>query len=82
MDGPQNVAQKGPMEGGDEIKARAKAMLIHNAIKYWPSFRESKLTSWLSTVVNATVRDWNDKNESDIPEDLDIIEMICSSYPT
>ncbi len=58
-----------------------KRALIQNAIRYWPSFRDSKLTSWISTVINATVRDINDKEQSTIPEDFDLVELIASSYP-
>lgn len=49
--------------------------------RLWPSFKESKLTSWLSTVINSTIRDYNDIHESDIPEDFDFQELLACWYP-
>jgi hypothetical protein len=56
-------------------------MVIRSVNKYWPSFRESKLTSWLSTVVNAVLRELNDKEGAEITEDFDIVELISCTYP-
>jgi hypothetical protein len=56
-------------------------LIVQCTARYWPSFKDSKLTSWLSTVANAVLREINDREGADIPEDFDVIELISCWYP-
>jgi hypothetical protein len=56
-------------------------LFLVNSVRFWPAFKDSKILSWVATVVNACVRDLNDMNDTDIPEDLDIPELVSSWCP-
>lgn len=56
-------------------------LFLVNAVKYWPAFKDSRILSWIATVINACIRDVNDMNDSSIPEDLDIPELVACWCP-
>jgi hypothetical protein len=64
-----------------DAKSLARMALAH-ASKYWPAFKESKITSWISTVVNSIIQQMNDEHDAGISEDFDVMELIRSWYPS
>jgi hypothetical protein len=71
-----------PQEPGVHRTQLSIAPLVFQCVaRYWPSFKESRLTSWISTVANAVLREINDREGADIPEDFDFIELISCWYP-
>jgi hypothetical protein len=68
-------------QGQPDETSRIVGLVLLHARRFWPSFKDSSLTSWLSTIVNATIVDYNDINGTEFPEDFDLIELVSAWYP-
>lgn len=75
--------EKAPPLDEDEsaMVERLKRLFAYYCIQYFPSFQDSSIVSWLSAVASAAVRDFNDQTGAELPEDVDLWQLMQAWCP-